>query len=66
MDVNFFYSGILNPHLSLNTQFCIKRLGLLVVQDFGFWAVWAAGPVLKNILCQLRATFEGGFFIFLG
>ena len=28
---------------SLNTQFCIK--GLLVVLDFCFWAVWAAGPV---------------------
>ena len=31
---------------SLNTQFCIK--GLLVVRDFCFWAVWAAGPVLKK------------------
>ena len=28
---------------SLNTQSCIK--GLLVVWDFCFWAVWAAGPV---------------------
>ena len=34
---------------SLNTQSCIK--GLLEVhwvQDFCFWAVWAAGPVLKK------------------
>ena len=28
------------------TQFCIK--GLLMVRDFWFWAVWAAGPVLKK------------------
>ena len=33
-----------NP--SLNTHSCIK--GLLGVQDFCFWAVWAAGPVLKK------------------
>ena len=32
---------------SLNTQFCIK--GLLVVRDFCFWAIWAAGPVHKKI-----------------
>ena len=31
---------------SLNTQSCIK--GLLVVQDFCFWAVQADGPVLKK------------------
>ena len=31
---------------SLNTQSCIK--GLLVVRDFGFWAVWAAGLELKK------------------
>ena len=31
---------------SLNTQSCIK--GLLMVLDFCFWAVWAAGPVLKK------------------
>ena len=31
---------------SVNTQSCIK--GLLVVQDFCFWAIWAAGPVLKK------------------
>jgi hypothetical protein len=31
---------------SLNTQSCIK--GLLVVRDFCFWVVWAAGPVLKK------------------
>ena len=33
-----------NP--SLNTQSCIK--GLLGVRDFCFWAIWAAGPVLKK------------------
>ena len=31
---------------SLNTQSCIK--GLLVVRDFCFWAVWAAGPIHKK------------------
>ena len=49
---------------SLNTQSCIK--GLLVVRDFCFRAVWAAGPVLKKKLGRLWATFEGGFFIFSG
>jgi hypothetical protein len=38
---------------SLNTQFCIK--GLLVVQDFCYWAVWAAGLVLKK---KVWADFE--------
>ena len=47
---------------SLNTQFCIKRL--LVVRDFCFRAVWAAGPVLKKKLGRLWTTFEGGFFMF--
>ena len=49
---------------SLNTQSCIK--GLLVVRDFCFWAIWAAGPVLKKKLVWLWATFEGGFFMFSG
>ena len=31
---------------SLNTQSCIE--GLLGVRYFCFWAVWAAGPVLKK------------------
>ena len=51
---------VCNP--SLNNQFCIK--GLVVVWDFCFWAVWAAGPVLKKNLGQLWATFEGGVFMF--
>ena len=36
---------------SLNTQSCVKVL--LVVQDFCFWAVWAAEPVKSRgpILC---------------
>ena len=33
---------------SLNTQSCIKEIK--GVQDFCFWAVWAAGPVLKKKL----------------
>ena len=50
---------------SLNTQSCIK--GLLVVRDFCFWAVWAAGPVhKKKVGGRLWATFEGGFFMFSG
>jgi hypothetical protein len=50
---------------SLNTQSCIK--GLLVVQDFCFWAIWAARPVHKKQgLGRLWATFEGGFFMFSG
>ena len=45
---------------SLNTQSFIKVL--LVVRDFCFWAVWAAGPVLKkkfwaNYERLLRAVF---------
>ena len=48
---------------SLNTQSCIK--GLLVVRDFCFWAVWAAGPVLKKkVGGQLWASFECVFFYF--
>ena len=38
---------------SLNTQSFIKVL--LVVRDFCFWAVWAAGPVLKK---KLLADYE--------
>jgi hypothetical protein len=56
---------------SLNTQSCIK--GLLVVQDFCFWAVWAAKPALKNkvwadyeqLLRAFFSCFQGqkkGFF----
>ena len=46
---------------SLNTQSCIK--GLLMVRDICFWAVWAAGPVLKkkvwaNYEQLLRAVFQ--------
>ena len=45
---------------SLNTQSCIK--GLLGVRGICFWAVWAAGPVLKkkvwaNYEQLLRAVF---------
>ena len=38
---------------SLNTQSCIK--GLLVVWDFCFWVVWAAGPLHKK---KLGANYE--------
>ena len=41
---NFMRKKTCNP--SLNTQFCIK--GLLVVQDFHFWAVWAARQYWKT------------------
>jgi hypothetical protein len=30
----------------INTHSCIKEL--LVVKDFCFWAIWAAGPVVKK------------------
>ena len=43
---NFLTPVWLRSKPSLNTQSCIK--GLLVVRDFCFWAVWAAGPVLKK------------------
>ena len=46
---------------NLNTQSCIK--GLLVVQDFCFWAIWAAGPVHWG---RLWLTLEGGFFHVFG
>jgi hypothetical protein len=42
----------MNP--SLKTQSCIK--GLLVVRDFCFWAVWAAGPILKTTTSGLIMT----------
>ena len=53
---------------SLNTQSSIK--GFLVVRDFCFWAIWAAGPILKKVIWVnhkqlLRAVFscfQGHFF----
>ena len=36
---------------SMSTQFCIK--GLLLVWDFCFWAVWAAGTIHKKVGGQL-------------
>ena len=53
-----------NTDPSLNTQFCTK--GFLVVQEFWFWPVWAAWPVLKKINDELWATFEGSFSFFHG
>ena len=38
---------------NLNIQSC--NIELLVVRDFDFWAVWAAGPVLKK---KLGADYE--------
>ena len=49
---------------SLDTQSYIK--GLLVVQDFCFWAVWAAGPVLKKSWGPIMSNFGGRFFHVLG
>ena len=46
---------------TLNTQSCIK--GLLVVQDFCFRAIWAAGPVHEK---KLGADYEGVIFQFFG
>ena len=43
-----------------NTQFYIKEL--LVVQDFCFWAIWAAGPILKKKLGTIMSNFWGPFF----
>ena len=40
---------------SLNTQFFIK--GLLVVWDFCFWAVWAAGPIHKKSSGPIMSNF---------
>ena len=48
---------------SLNTQSSIR--GLLGVQDFCFWAVCAAGPVMKKE-GPIMSNFEGSFFMFLG
>ena len=56
MKVALFKSA---PTPSLNTQSCIK--GLLGVRDFCFWAVWAAGPVLKK---RLGADYEQIFRVF--
>ena len=66
-EVKTFWNCIwsFNVSPSLNTQSCIK--GLLGVQYFCFWAVWAAWLVLKKkVGGQLWATFEGGFFMLLG
>ena len=53
--------SIVSENPSLNTHSCIK--GLFVVQDFYFWAVWAARPVHKKMLGAdfeqlLRAVFS--------
>jgi hypothetical protein len=45
---------------NLNSQSSIN--GLLVVQDFCFWAVWAAGPVLKKKIGPIMSNFWGRFF----
>ena len=42
----FFTERFLTTTPRLNTQSCIK--GLFLVQDFCFWAVWAARPVHKK------------------
>ena len=50
---------------SLNTQSCIK--GLLVVWDYFFWAVWAAGPVMKKKLgANNKQLMRAVFFMFWG
>ena len=50
---------------SLNTQSCIK--GLLVVRDFCFWALWAAGPALKRkIWADYEQLLRVGFSCFYG
>ena len=65
-----FCNAIVWCNPSLNTQSCIK--GLLVVRDFGFWAVWTAGPVHKKkfradyeqLLRMFFSFFRGQFFFF--
>ena len=55
----------LHENPSLNTQSRIK--GLLGVQDFCFWAIWAARPILKKrVGSQFWATFMDSFFMFSG
>ena len=44
---------------SLNTKSCIN--GVLVVQDFCFWAVRAAGPVHKKSWAPILSNFWGQF-----
>ena len=44
--INFLSLFLQETGPSPITQSCIKRL--LVVRNFCFWAVWAAGPVLKK------------------
>jgi hypothetical protein len=41
-----------------------RNVGLLVVRDFCFWAIWAAGSVHKKSWGRLWATFEGVFFMY--
>ena len=43
-EINYHYQKLV-IYPTINTQSCIKRL--LVVWDFCFWAIWAAGTVLK-------------------
>jgi hypothetical protein len=59
------------PDPSLNTQSCIR--GLLVVRDFCFWAVLAAGPIQKKrvwadyeqLFREFFLWFKGQKYIFL-
>ena len=52
-------------HPSLNTQSCNR--GLLGVQDFCSWAVWAAGPVQKKKLgADYEQLFSAVFSCFRG
>ena len=53
-----------NRKFSLITQSCIK--GLLVVRDFCFWAIWAAGPVHKKIGVDYEQLYRAVFLMFLG
>ena len=45
---------------SLNIQSCNKEL--LVVQEFCFWAIWAAWTKLKNDIGPIMSNFWGCFF----
>ena len=53
-------------YLASQSKYPVLHKGLLVEQDFSFWDVRAAGPVLKKNLGWWWATFEGAFSCFQG
>ena len=56
--------------LKSQSKYPVLFKGLFVIQDFWFWAVWAAGPILKNkfwadyeqLLRAVSSCFQQHFF----